>query len=125
VRLAETVRLALPDEVGRCGAAWLAMGALPLAAGEGIAWVEMARGLLVHHVQLEGSGEAARVAACRVVAPTDWNFDPEGAFARLVETLPAHLDAEATRRLDAWTAAFAPCVPLHLAQAHPAEASHA
>lgn len=110
--LAEAVRLALPDQPGRSGSAWLAMGALPLGPGAGLAWVEMARGVLIHQVVLDHAGDDARVAACNVIAPTDWNFHPEGAFAQLVETLPRRLDGAASRRLGAWVAAYAPCVPL-------------
>jgi hypothetical protein len=69
----------------------LAHGALSIAEGTGIAWTEMARGLLVHWVQLEagasgaagaGDADSARVARVHVLAPTEWNFHAEGAFAR-------------------------------------------
>ena len=62
----------------------LAAGALALAPGEAIAWTEMARGLLVHWLRLEPGAQAAetaRAAVYRVVAPTEWNFHPEGALA--------------------------------------------
>jgi len=125
-RLAEAVRLALPDEPGRCGADWLALGALPLADGSAIAWVEMARGLLLHHLQLDGSGADARVAACHVIAPTEWNFHPDGAVARAVEALPRQPDAEAWRGFDALVAAYAPCVPLqHAPSSLLVEVAHA
>ncbi|HET7863661.1 MAG TPA: hypothetical protein VFL86_04580 [Burkholderiaceae bacterium] len=97
-RLAEVARLASPG-----GAAWLALGALPLAAGEALAWVEMARGLLIHHVRLDGQGDAARVAACQVVAPTAWNFHPLGAMAAALESWLGHPGL--------LVAAYDPCVP--------------
>jgi hypothetical protein len=62
----------------------LAQGALALAAGEGIAWTEMARGLLVHWVWFYPGAhdiETARTAHYRVLAPTEWNFHAEGGFA--------------------------------------------
>ena len=59
-----------------------AEGALPLADGEAIAWTEMARGLLVHWVRLEDSPSGPRVADCRVLAPTEWNFHPRGVLAQ-------------------------------------------
>lgn len=65
--------------------ATLAAGALTLRDGEGIAWTEMSRGLLVHWVRLEPGerdASAARVARFHVLAPTEWNFHPQGAFAR-------------------------------------------
>lgn len=45
-------------------------------AGEGLALVQTARGLLMHHVLLEGE----RVQKYVIVAPTEWNFHPQGAF---------------------------------------------
>jgi hypothetical protein len=94
------------------GASWLCRGALMTAPGESIAWTEMARGLLVHWVRLEGG----RVSQCRVLAPTDWNFHPRGALA---QALP-HLGDDDALLL---SAAFDPCVPARLAAK--AEAAHA
>jgi len=61
-----------------CGSAAPALGALALGPGSALAWVDNARGLLIHHVQLQG--EALRLY--RIVAPTEWNFHPRGALAR-------------------------------------------
>ncbi|MDO9315414.1 MAG: hypothetical protein Q7T97_12795 [Burkholderiaceae bacterium] len=128
-RLAEVVRLALPAEdessPTRCGTAWLGMGALPLAAGEAIAWVEMARGLLMHHVQLDGAGESACIAACHVIAPTEWNFHADGAVARVLERLPTPPSAEGRHRLAAVMASYDPCVPYQLDHQTSREAAHA
>jgi len=62
----------------------LSSGALNLAPGQAIAWCEMARGLLLHWVQLDSEGQ---VADYRVVAPTEWNFHPEGALAQALRDL--------------------------------------
>lgn len=56
------------------------------AAGVGLAQVPAARGLLVHRVRLS----AGRVADYRILAPTEWNFHPQGVVA-------VGLDAIATR----------------------------
>ena len=48
------------------------------AVGEGIAVVRTARGLLMHHVCLA----AETVREYEIVAPTEWNFHPDGAFAQ-------------------------------------------
>ena len=48
------------------------------APGAAVAQVEAARGRLVHRVRLEED----RVAAYRIVAPTEWNFHPQGAALR-------------------------------------------
>jgi hypothetical protein len=109
-RLAELVRLALPDEPGRCGASWLVMGSMATARYEGLAWVEMARGLLVHHVQLDGSGDESRVASCHVLAPTEWNFHPQGAVAQALEQLPAPSMQGVFREVDLLFSAYDPCV---------------
>jgi hypothetical protein len=47
-------------------------------ANTGIAVVRTARGLLMHHVRLE----RGLVADYAIVAPTEWNFHPDGPFAR-------------------------------------------
>lgn len=119
-RVAELVRLALPDEPGRSGRGWLSLGALQIAPGEGLAWVEMARGLLVHHVLLDAG--AARVAAYRVLAPTEWNFHADGAVAAALEGLqPAQGD-----RIAALMAAYDPCVRFEVqTQAVEKEGAHA
>ncbi|MDP2369116.1 nickel-dependent hydrogenase large subunit, partial [Rhodoferax sp.] len=62
----------------------LSSGALALASGQALAWCEMARGLLLHWVQLDGDGA---VQDYRVLAPTEWNFHPDGALARAVAAL--------------------------------------
>jgi len=111
-RLVDLLRLAAP-----AGADWLAAGALPLPGGAGIAWVEMARGLLVHRVQLTADGQ--QVADAQVLAPTDWNFHPRGLLARAL--VGVH-DADSARRL---AVAFDPCVDFTIALAPQSEAHHA
>lgn len=56
------------------------------AAGEGIVAVRTARGLLLHRVRLEDE----KVAEYTIIAPTEWNFHPEGAFAQDMCDLQAH-----------------------------------
>jgi hypothetical protein len=90
----------------------LAQGAIALAPGVGLAWSEMARGLLLHAVELEAGerdADGARAARYRVLAPTEWNFHPDGAFGRRVAE--ASLDG-AGMRLAA--AALDPCVALEI-----------
>ena len=83
--------------------ALLSSGALPLGDGQAIAWCEMARGLLLHWVQLD---EQHRVQDYRVLAPTEWNFHPNGALAQALTQLKPD-DAPA-----AWclASAYDPCV---------------
>lgn len=92
----------------------LTQGALSIAEGEGIAWTEMARGLLVHWVRLApGAPDAAsaRVAHYRVLAPTDWNFHADGEFARWL----ARSRADAAVRLAAAT--LDPCLAFAIEEA--------
>jgi Ni,Fe-hydrogenase I large subunit len=95
----------------------LSSGALALGEGQAIAWCEMARGLLLHWVQLNSHGA---VAQYRVLAPTEWNFHPQGALA-LALAARAPEDTAVAQTL---AAAFDPCVecsvaPQASAQEHP------
>lgn len=109
-RLAELVRLALADEPARSGAQWLAVGSMTSASLTGMAWVEMARGLLVHHVQLDGTGHDARVVSCQVLAPTEWNFHPHGAVAQALENLHPSTNPDVYREVNLLLSAYDPCV---------------
>ncbi len=75
---------------GRSG---VALGVTVLPDGSGLAWVENARGLLVHRLRLV----RGRTADYRIVAPTEWNFHPDGALLAALRDTPAH-DLDALRR---------------------------
>ena len=64
-----------------------------LPDGSGLAWVENARGLLMHRLRLV----QGRTADYRIVAPTEWNFHPAGALPAALRDAPAH-DLDALRR---------------------------
>lgn len=123
-RLAELCRLSLDG-----GDATLGWGAMATGARRGLAWVEMARGLLLHQVEVDPVSR--RVQACRVVAPTEWNFHPHGEVAqRLARLDPGLPEAGLARRVHLLLAAFDPCVPFRIepirpARAQLAEAGHA
>lgn len=117
-RLAELVRLCLPDEPRRSGAQWLQAGSVCAGRNEGLAWVEMARGLLIHFIRIDGHGTDARAHACRVLAPTEWNFHPQGAIAQVLETLPRDLTPAVEQRIRALMTAFDPCVRFELPLRH-------
>jgi len=51
--------------------------AVPVAPGRGRALVDTARGLLMHEIVLDG----VRIADYFIVAPTEWNFHPQGPLA--------------------------------------------
>lgn len=116
-RLADLARLVLPDRPAQAGAGWLRQGAFAPEPGIGVAWCEMARGLLVHRVRL-AADDPATVADCRVLAPTEWNFHPHGSVAQTLARLPPQVKPSTVRVL---AAAFDPCVELVVA---PAAADH-
>ena len=84
------------------------------AQGSGIAAVETARGTLVHRVALvDGT-----VRRWRIVAPTEWNFHPEGAYVRGLVGLDAP-DAQTARRAGELLAcSLDPCVEYKVAVGH-------
>ena len=119
-RIAELARLGLPQPASADGEAGLSSGALALGPNEGLAWIEMARGLLIHRVALEGSAAQARVADYDVLAPTDWNFHPQGAVAQALESMPA-AGHELRHRVNVLMAAYDPCVAFEIDAAAGAE----
>lgn len=87
-----------------------ALQALPLGPGCAMAWVDNARGLLVHAVQMDGE----RVQRLRIVAPTEWNFHPAGALVRGLQGAPAS-DAESARQqATRLINSLDPCVACHV-----------
>ena len=119
MRIADLAFLAQDTDGSR-----LQAGAWSLGAGESIAWCETARGGLVHWLQVDGKGRIERYS---VLAPTEWNFHPQGAAAQLLRALP-HLVAEPEipQAVDLLVAAWDPCVGHTLVSAQaPKVAAHA
>lgn len=81
----------------------LSSGALDLGRGQTLAWCEMARGLLLHWARRDRAGA---LQDYKVIAPTEWNFHPQGTLSRALRALPAG-DVAGARAL---AAAFDPCV---------------
>lgn len=79
-----------------------------LGPGEGAAIGEMARGVLLHAVRIDGG----RITDYAIVAPTEWNFHPMGALYRELEGRPARSAKAARRALDFAAATLDPCVAL-------------
>ncbi len=95
---------ALPAQLRRP----LAQGVRSICAGAGIgiAAVETARGTLIHRAALDGE----RVAHYRIVAPTEWNFHPRGAFPRGLADMPARNEGEVRQAAALLAHALDPCV---------------
>ncbi len=86
------------------------VGARTLPDGGGVAWVENARGLLIHQVHLDQE----QVRSYVIVAPTEWNFHPAGALASaLLGTAATDLDA-VQRRATQLVNSLDPCVACHV-----------
>lgn len=84
------------------------------ADGEGVSAVHTARGLLVHHARV-GSG---RIEDYAIVAPTEWNFHPDGALVRGLKRLADHSEASLERRAALVVQALDPCVACTIEVAH-------
>jgi len=90
------------EKVGAGGTA----SAVPLGATRGRALVETARGLLMHEIVLDGE----RIADYFIVAPTEWNFHPQGPLGGWLMGRDA-ADREALQAFAARAvAALDPCV---------------
>lgn len=118
-RLAELLRLCAADAAQPGGAdvvpGPLSFGSLQTGEREGVAWVEMARGLLVHRVEVSLATGEPVVSACNVLAPTEWNFHPHGVVARYTAALDAGLPGDVVaRQVRLLMAAFDPCVPFEV-----------
>jgi hypothetical protein len=115
-RIAECIHLSLALDEG----AYLDAAGLQLGQGHAAGWCQMARGLLVHELQLDDSGSS--IARYRVLAPTEWNFHPAGVAARTLAAVP---DDEAERACGIIAAALDPCVEYRVIHAATAGGAHA
>lgn len=91
---------------------WL--GAVSPRPGWGLAWAECARGLLLHQVQVEDG----RMACYRIVAPTEWNFHPDGPLVRGLRGVDAASEAAVRYRATAMVQALDPCVAYEIGVYH-------
>ena len=83
-----------------------------LVDGAGLGLVEAARGLLAHRVELEGG----RVRRYQIVAPTEWNFHPDGPLARGLRGVEATPDL--AERANLLACALDPCVACAITLEH-------
>ncbi|MBC7950226.1 MAG: nickel-dependent hydrogenase large subunit [Rhodospirillaceae bacterium] len=82
-----------------------------LGDGMGVGLVEAARGLLAHRVELEGG----KVKRYQILAPTEWNFHPEGPLVRGLKGAPDH---DLHHRAALLIHALDPCVACHVTVDH-------
>ena len=74
--------------------------------GIGLAQVQAARGLLIHRLELR----QGRVYDYRLIAPTEWNFHPEGVVAQGLKQLRAEDSNDLRRQAELFINAIDPCV---------------
>jgi coenzyme F420-reducing hydrogenase alpha subunit len=74
---------------------------------KGFSAVDSARGRLYHALRLDGAG---RIVDYRIVAPTEWNFHPDGPFVRLLLGATIGNGALARRRVERLAFVFDPCI---------------
>jgi hypothetical protein len=87
---------------------------MPLGDGEGLAAVETARGLLLHRARLRDG----RVVDYRIVAPTEWNFHPDGALPRGLEGCDVADERQLLRAVRLAVHALDPCVACRIEVGH-------
>jgi len=85
-----------------------------LAPGDGLAAVQTARGLLLHRARLADG----KVKDYQIVAPTEWNFHPEGALVRGLSGLAANDETQLEQRARVAVQALDPCVACRIEVGH-------
>jgi Ni,Fe-hydrogenase I large subunit len=101
-RVVELVALIRPDTSTNKRVA----GAVSIAPGTGLGWVETARGLLVHAVEIA----AGAVRRYRIIAPTEWNFHPRGALTAGLVGVTTLSEDDLRRLLRLAVESLDPCV---------------
>ena len=85
-----------------------------LGDGDGLGAVETARGLLLHRVRLRDEC----VADYQIVAPTEWNFHPQGPLVRGLADAPADDRAALLRAARLAVHSLDPCVACRVEVGH-------
>lgn len=93
---------------GKSHGQYLQYGSQALGKHGAVAWAEMTRGVLIHFVQL--TDDAMRVQDYGVLAPTEWNFHPQGKLAQTITNSEL-----SHQQLNQLASAFDPCVAVEIA----------
>jgi hypothetical protein len=86
---------------------------IAIADGVGLSVVQTARGMLLHHVHIE----TGRIARYLIVAPTEWNFHPQGALARLIGLQECNLP-RLVEIVELFAMSLDPCVEFEIEVIH-------
>ncbi|MCP4286940.1 MAG: hypothetical protein GY792_21260 [Gammaproteobacteria bacterium] len=111
-RLVELALLAveLRSEIAGLGSPDTTVSSTDLETGIGISQIEAARGRLVHRVELKGG----LISNYQILAPTEWNFHPEGVLAGGLLGMVSTNETGLKRRADMLINAIDPCVGYQL-----------
>jgi coenzyme F420-reducing hydrogenase alpha subunit len=82
----------------------------PQTLSAGVCSVHTARGLLTHRVVQE----AGMIRHYQIVAPTEWNFHPQGSLSQMLHGLQALDETELRQQAQALITALDPCVAYQL-----------
>ncbi|MCV6612763.1 MAG: nickel-dependent hydrogenase large subunit [Amphritea sp.] len=96
----EKARQTLPERFDRFVSALMALPdqllqptPMILRNNQGMALVTAARGVLIHRVSLQGDSVSDyQVSEYQIVAPTEWNFHPQGALLSMLEGVAVEYD---------------------------------
>jgi hypothetical protein len=111
-QLVEVARLSCAGAAERHDLAGEATGLGPkLDTGVGLSMVHAARGLLVHRVALDGR----QVVDYAILAPTAWNFHPQGVVVEGLAALCQEVGAVDAALVRLFVVAVDPCVEFELA----------
>ena len=103
-RLRELLLFALDDGISPQAGD---VSAHPVAPGRGRALIQTARGLLMHEVSLQNETTCDYI----IVAPTEWNFHPQGTLPIWLRDIGAERKEMLHESMAAAVAALDPCVP--------------
>ncbi|MCW9035698.1 MAG: nickel-dependent hydrogenase large subunit [Rhodospirillales bacterium] len=78
--------------------------------GNGLSQIEAARGRLVHGVQIDDG----KITDYKILAPTEWNFHPQGCAAKALKNLKADNDEILLEQAKLVVCAIDPCVAFNL-----------
>jgi len=88
---------------------------VPSTENSGIAQVEAARGRLIHRVELAfKKDDKISIANYQIVAPTEWNFHPEGLINKSLLNIKAPNKKEHEQLARLMINAIDPCVAFKL-----------
>lgn len=90
------------------------VGGGALTAGTGYGWVETARGLLLHALRLADG----HVVSYRILAPTEWNFHPQGPLRSEMMGWTAANAGDLERQARLAVLALDPCVGFEVSVHH-------